>query len=29
MAVIMVAGNATIIPVSFLDPVRTLTSISP
>lgn len=26
MAVIMVAGNATIIPVSFLDPVRTLTS---
>ena len=26
MAVIMVAGNATIIPVSFLDPVRTMTS---
>lgn len=26
MAVIMVAGNATIIPTSFLDPVRTMTS---
>ncbi len=26
MAVIMVAGNSTIIPTSFLDPVRTLTS---